>query len=150
MVPPAARGPAPARRVAQARAASRVVGAWPGERQFVNLGVPGTSAESLPGLFDRLHDEHKGRLVVYLGTDAFWFGRDWQTKAWFDVSYLRDLKYLLSGQTLRQSLDILRRAPGSLLHPGALLAFEIDRRGRTCVVDRGVLEEALGKARRFG
>jgi hypothetical protein len=113
------------------------IGAWPGERQFVNLGVPGTGAESLPGLFDRLHHEHKGRLVVYLGTDAFWFGRDWQTKAWFDVSYLRDLKYLLSGQTLRQSLDVLRRAPGSLLHPGALRAFEIDRRGRTCVVDRG-------------
>ena len=113
------------------------VGAWPGEERFVNLGVPGTGAESLPGLFARLHSEHKGRLFVYLGTDAFWFGRGWRTKAWFDVSYLRDLKYLLSGQTLRSSLDVLRRAPGSLLHPDALRAFEIDRRGGTCVVDRG-------------
>jgi len=77
----------------------------------VNLGVPGTGPESLPGLFDRLHDEHHGKLVVYLGTDAFWFGHGWRTKAWFDVSYLRDLKYLLSGQTLRQRLDVLRPAP---------------------------------------
>ena len=113
------------------------IGSWPGERDFVNLGVPGTGPESLPGLFDRLHSAHHGRLVVYLGTDAFWFGRNWRTKAWFDVSYLRDLKYLLSGQTLRQSLDVLRRAPGSLVHPDALRAFEIDRRGGTCVVDRG-------------
>jgi hypothetical protein len=103
----------------------------------VNLGVPGTGTESLPGLFDRLHSEHPGRLVVYVGTDAFWFGHRWRTRAWFDVSYLRDLKYLLSGQTLRQSLDVLRRAPGALLHPDALRAVEVDRQGRTCVVDRG-------------
>jgi hypothetical protein len=113
------------------------IGAWPGEERFVNLGVPGTGAESLPGLFARLHAEHSGRLVVYLGTDAFWFGPGWRTKAWFDVSHLRDLKYLLSGQTLRSSLDVLRHAPGSLLHPAALRAFEIDRRDGTCVVDRG-------------
>jgi hypothetical protein len=113
------------------------VGAWPGEERFANLNVPGTGAESLPGLFDRLHADHAGRLVVYLGTDAFWFGPRWRTKAWFDVSYLRDLKSLLSGQTLRASLDILRRAPGSLLHPDALRAVEIDRRAGTCVVDRG-------------
>lgn len=113
------------------------ISAWPGERRFVNLGVPGTGAESLPGLFARLHDETTGRLVVYLGADAFWFGRYWRTKAWFDVSYLRDLKYLLSGQTLTESLAVLRRAPGSLVHPGGLRAFEIDRRGETCVVDRG-------------
>jgi hypothetical protein len=113
------------------------IGAWPGEERFVNLGVPGTGTESLPGLFDRLHSEHLGRLVVYVGTDAFWFGRRWRTRAWFDVSYLRDLKYLLSGQTLRQSIDVLRRAPGALLHPDALRAVEIDRQGQTCVVDRG-------------
>jgi hypothetical protein len=113
------------------------IGAWPGEERFVNLGVPGTGAESLPGLFDRLHGEHPGRLVVYIGADAFWFGPRWRTKAWFNVSYLRDLKYLLSGQTLRQSIDVLRRAPGSLLHPDALRAVEVDRRGQTCVVDRG-------------
>ena len=113
------------------------VGAWPGEERFANLSVPGTGAESLPGLFARLHGGHSGRLVVYLGTDAFWFGPRWRTKAWFDVSYLRDLKYLLSGQTLRQSLDVLRRAPGSLLHPDALRAVEVDRQGGTCVVDRG-------------
>jgi hypothetical protein len=113
------------------------ISAWPGETRFVNLGVPGTGTESLPGLFDRLHGEHHGKLVVYLGTDAFWFGHRWRTKAWFDVSYLRDLKYLLSGQTLRQSLDVLRRAPGSLVHPDALRAVEVDRRGSTCVVDRG-------------
>lgn len=113
------------------------VGAWPGEERFANLNVPGTGPESLPGLFDRLHAEHPGRLVVYLGTDAFWFGRGWRTKAWFDVSYLRDLKSLLSGQTLRASLAVLRRAPGSLLHPGALRAVEIDRRAGACVVDRG-------------
>lgn len=113
------------------------VGAWPGEERFANLNVPGTGPESLPGLFDRLHADHPGRLVVYLGTDAFWFGRGWRTKAWFDVSYLRDLKSLLSGQTLSASLGVLRRAPGSLLHPGALRAVEIDRRAGACVVDRG-------------
>jgi hypothetical protein len=113
------------------------VGAWPGEERFANLNVPGTGPESLPGLFDRLHAAHPGRLVVYLGTDAFWFGRRWRTRAWFDVSYLRDLKSLLSGQTLRASLDVLRRAPGSLLHPDALRAVEVDRQSGTCVVDRG-------------
>jgi len=55
-----------------------------------------------------------------------------RTKAWFDVSYLRDLKSLLSGQTLRASLGILRRAPGSLLHPGG--AMFMGALGLVCLI----------------
>jgi hypothetical protein len=113
------------------------VGARPNEQGFVNMGVPGTGTESLGGLFSRLHAEHPGRLTVYLGADAFWFGRRWQTKAWFDVSYLRDLKYLLSGQTFRGTLTLLQRAPGSLVHPQRNWAWEIEHGRNGCIVDRG-------------
>jgi hypothetical protein len=113
------------------------IGAWPGERGFANLGVPGMGAESLVPLFRRLRRQHRGGLTVYLDADAFWFGHRFRNRISFTHAYIRDLKQLLSGETLSASLGILRRAPGSLLHPRALRAWEIERTPRGCIVDRG-------------
>jgi hypothetical protein len=113
------------------------VRAWPNERGFVNVGAPGEGADSLEGLFARLHERHRGKLTVYVGADLFWFGEGWRTATWFDTSYLRDLKYLLSPGTTGATFRLLRRAPGAIRHPQKVLYTEIDRNARICVVDRG-------------
>ena len=111
--------------------------AHPGEREFANLNLPGTGPEALPPLFRRLHSMGHGRLTVYLSVESFWFGGGWRTHAAFTRSYLRDLKYLLSFQTLHATFEELRRAPGALRHPKALRAWGIYSGRSRCVVSRG-------------
>jgi hypothetical protein len=111
--------------------------ARPGEHAFANLNLPGTGPETLPALFRRLHSMGHGRLTVYLSVESFWFGGGWRTQTSFTKSYLRNLKYLLSFQTLHATLEELRRAPGALRHPKALRAWAIYRGRGHCVVSRG-------------
>ena len=109
----------------------------PGERRFANLLVPGTGPDTLGPLFRRLHADATGRLTVYVGVEAFWFGRAWRSRTSFTHSTLRDLKYLLSTETLHASLDELRHAPGAIRHPRAVHPWAIYRGHGVCVVDRG-------------
>jgi hypothetical protein len=112
--------------------------AHPGERGFANLLVPGSGPETLAPLFRALHREgHGRRLTVYLTVEPFWFGRGWTTQESFTDSYLRNAKYLLSGQTLKATLRELRRTPGVIRHPRALRAWAIYRGHGVCVVGRG-------------
>jgi len=111
--------------------------AWPNERGFVNVGTPGEGPDSLAALFALLHERHGGKLTVYVGADLFWFGDGWRTATWFDTSYLRDLKYLLSPTTTAATVRLLWNAPGAIRHPQNLLYTEIDRNARECIVDRG-------------
>jgi hypothetical protein len=114
------------------------LGAWPGERNFANIGMPGVGPESLAPLFRILHrsTEHR-RLTIYLGVDAFWFGPGWRTRVSFTHSYVREAKYLFAGETLTHSLGELRRAPGALFHPRALHPIELERARVGCIVDTG-------------
>jgi hypothetical protein len=113
------------------------IGAWPGERGFANLGVPGTGPESLRPLFMELHRRLRSPLTVYIGTDAFWFGNRWRTRASFGHSDISRLKNLLSGETFSLTLKTLWRAPGVIRHPQALRQWEVDQSPLGCVVDRG-------------
>jgi hypothetical protein len=117
---------------------SRVGGitARPGETGFVNLSAPGIGPDTLPTLFRRLHSLQPQPLTIYLGVEPFWFGR-WTTTTGFGHSLLGRLRELLSSQLTRETLHLLRRAPGAIRHPQKLLDAEIDQTPRGCVVDRG-------------
>jgi hypothetical protein len=118
--------------------------AHPGEQGFANLLLPGTGPGTLVPLFKTLHREGHGRLTVYIGVEPFWFGTGWRTGISFTRSYLRNVKYWLSAETLHATFEELKRGPGLIRHPRALRPWAIYRRRGVCVVSRG--NEVLGGA----
>ena len=97
------------------------LGAHPGESTFVNLSVPGFDPSEIRSLFSHLGSIDHAPITIYLGAEDFWFnpslrgaytpwGRDWRGS----------LELWLSPQTLWGTIHLLRRAPGSIRHPGAL------------------------------
>jgi hypothetical protein len=111
--------------------------AHPGERGFANLLIPGTGPETLAPLFRLLHAKGHGRLTVYLAVEPFWFGSGWRTNVSFTRSYLSNVKYLLSEQTLEATLQELWRTPGVIRHPRALRSWAVYQGRGVCVVSRG-------------
>jgi hypothetical protein len=108
-----------------------LIGPWRGEKHFANLSIPETSPDTLSTLFRRLHRLQTGRLTVYLGTELFWFNRNWKPGLpLFDSNPLAPLRDLLNGRTLKESLSIAIRYPSSLVDAWRQYKF-----GRRCVLD---------------
>jgi hypothetical protein len=106
------------------------IASHPGERDFVNLGIPGTGIDTVKGIFERLRAQHHGRLTVYLGVELFWFNHTYSSTVPLRVSFLDDLRYLLDRQNVQTSLRVLRARPGRLIH-----RWHISHVGGRCVVD---------------
>jgi hypothetical protein len=107
------------------------IGPWPGEERFANLSIPETSPDTLSTFFRRLRKQQAGPLTVYVGTELYWFNRNWKPGlALFDSNPLTPLGDLLNARTLKQSLSIALDTPASLFEP-----WRRYRVGRTCVLD---------------
>jgi hypothetical protein len=123
---------------------SRVLkmGSAPGERDFANLGMPGTGVELLEPLFRRLHEERPGPLTVYIGVELFWFNPSWKSfnpfePSWkspvaFGSRWLSDMRYLLARQNVTTSLSRAVHDPEFLWR-----RWQRERIGRWCALDRG-------------
>jgi hypothetical protein len=85
--------------------------ARPGERHFVNAGMPGTGPETLVPLLRRLHAATPARATVLLGVEPFWFNRTWRADLVLDRSLTDTVGALLSRDTARTSLETVKRTP---------------------------------------
>jgi hypothetical protein len=91
--------------------------ARPGERSFVNMGLPATTPEGLSGFFQRLHRLDPGRLTVYVGADYFWFNHEYiQSFATVPTTTRDRIRQLLTRQRLGASLSRIADHPALLLH----------------------------------
>ena len=109
-----------------------LIGPRPGERHFANLSIPETSPDTLSTFFRRLHRLRPGPLTVYLGTELFWFNRNWKPALpLFDSSPLSSLRDLLNGRTFKGSLSAMLRSPSSLIDSWRTYTVE-----RQCVLDK--------------
>jgi hypothetical protein len=84
------------------------------------MGIPNITPAILLHLL-RSIPRSAGPLTMYLGVEAFWFNPSFRgppQNRWFDK-----VRYLVSGNTFRQSLRQIRRAP-----------WELDRRWRRVVI----------------
>lgn len=113
---------------------SRVLkmGSGEDERDFANLGIPGTGIETLEPLFRRLHAERRGPLTVYIGIELFWFNPSWSSQVAFGSDLLSDVRYLLARQNVSKSLSFVVHEPGSLWR-----RWQREWIRRWCVLERG-------------
>jgi hypothetical protein len=112
-----------------------LIGPWPGEKRFANLSIPETSPDTLSTFFARLHRLQDGPLTVYLGTELFWFNRNWRPGLpLFDSNPLAPLRDLLNAHNLKRSASIVIRSPSSLVD-----SWRKYRVGRRCVLDNSSL-----------
>jgi hypothetical protein len=89
----------------------------PGERDFVNLGLPATTPAELASYFAEIHRQDPGRLTVFVGADYFWFNAAWRQSFAAGSSDTRGkIRALLTRQRLGASLSRVVAYPGLLLH----------------------------------
>ncbi|NUR75715.1 MAG: hypothetical protein HOQ28_05435 [Thermoleophilia bacterium] len=105
------------------------ISAHPGESTFTNMGIPNISPAVLLQVLRAIARSSGRPLTMYLGVEAFWFNPSFRgppPNRWFDK-----LRYLLSGNTFRESLLRIRRAPWELTRP-----WRRDVIGGRCVIGR--------------
>lgn len=120
------------------------VHAHPGERGFLNLGLPNAGVETIAPMLRELHRRNPGPKTVYLGVSAFWFNRTWQTPNPFalpptlvgslrspDALFEHSLPQLLARENLRESVELLTDAPAEAVEGDARSGV-----GGRCVVQR--------------
>ncbi len=107
--------------------------AWPGEREFTNVGVRNTGVEALRPMFERVHATRREPLTVYVGVSPHWFNASWEApNRPFGPRPLDQLDYLLARQNLQSSLNVVASTPGSLIE-----GFARQQVGGRCVLARG-------------
>jgi hypothetical protein len=79
----------------------------PGERQFANLGYPGTAPETIARLFRSLRATP--RQTVYMGVESFWFNRMYRPTD-TDPSDLSLAQYLVSRNAFEDAVRLVRQA----------------------------------------
>jgi hypothetical protein len=97
------------------------ISAHPGESTFTNMGIPNVSPALVLHVL-RAIPRSAPRQTMYLGVEAFWFNPTFRgppPNGWYDK-----LRYLVSANTLRESLQHLRAAP-----------WELGRRWRRVVIE---------------
>lgn len=109
------------------------IGVRPGERRFVNFGLPAVSLRDLPRVLRRLHGVHAGPLTVYLGVELFWTNPSWRSPYVFgkDPSIGTRLRNLLARQRFDSSLSLVVHNPALLTRRWHV----VDIHGR-CALDR--------------
>ena len=107
----------------------------PGEA-FANVSLPGIGVRSLRPLFADLDRTVDGTPTVYLGAELGWFSRGDRSPKMFDETVVDDARYVLSGETLRATVDVLRRAPGAIRHPRKLRHWDVVEAPAGCLIDR--------------
>ncbi|MDX6474507.1 MAG: hypothetical protein QOH95_18, partial [Gaiellaceae bacterium] len=89
------------------------IAAHPGEATFTNMGIPNITPEELLRVLRALPRDAP-RQTVYIGVEAFWFNptfRGAPRNGWYDK-----LRYLVSANTVRESVRFVRAAPWELGH----------------------------------
>jgi len=99
-----------------------------GESTFTNMGIPNVSPAVLLQVL-RAIPRGARPLTMYIGVEAFWFNPSFRgppPNGWFDK-----LRYLVSGNTFRESLRRIRRAPWELTNRWRRVVI-----GGRCVIGR--------------
>ena len=99
----------------------------PGERAFANLGMPGTGPATILSV---LHDLPRRPATLYVGVEAFWFNPTY-VEANLRPGFGWYARYLLSRETFRGSVDLVRQARYVLTE-----RWRRERLGARCVIGR--------------
>lgn len=107
--------------------------AHPRERDFANLGLPGTSVPMLVSFLEDLHAVHPGPLTLYLGIELFWLNANWAPPYFYSPpgksATLRDL---MTRQRLGGTITLIAQRPSVLFR-----RWHIGYTGGQCVIDSG-------------
>lgn len=98
----------------------------PGEAGLVNLGLPGTTPESIAEMAKHLPDG----ITLYIGTEAFWFNPSFPVRQ-FRPTFRSRVRYLLNGANFRASVALLREEPTLAIDTWRRIALP-----RGCVLGR--------------
>lgn len=118
--------------------------ALPGEHNFVNVGLPSTSAVSLVPILKALRKVNAGPLRIYIGVDPFWFNEPAYTGSTFHTSLHDWATYYLSREALFDSFKEVTRHPGTLV-----TRWRVRSGPEGCVVDRAAKLRSIDKTNAF-
>jgi hypothetical protein len=101
----------------------------PGEQTFANMGWPGTAPQTVLALFNAL--PAKPALTVYVGVEVFWFNKNGYAVPPDRLSWYQRAQYVLSRNTFRHAVELVRKADYVLLH-----RWRRAQVGTRCVIGR--------------
>jgi hypothetical protein len=105
--------------------------AYPGEDDFVNLGLPGTAPAMLTAYFRDIAERVDRPLTVYLGIELFWLNKNWTPPYAYADKPLGDrVRDLLTRQRIGAAFARVAERPGVLVGP-----WERQDVGDTCLLD---------------
>jgi hypothetical protein len=102
--------------------------AHPGEKDFANLGFPGSSPETILSMFRAL--PARPAQTAYVGVESFWFNPSFVVPV-YRPSRFQLAKYLLSWATFHGGYDIVRQAHYILFD-----RWRREQVGKSCVIGR--------------